>query len=217
MRLPPGNSAEQYIGLFKLHCPDFDRVACAETEVEFCEAVGVAVRHCLQKLEDRRKHLVAAGEVELSTDLADLLTCSGLPTTAEPHVNGHVDLVVSHFEMGRYRMLGECKLDRGPKYHCEGTAQVLGYCCGAEHRALCIGFCKLPDVKGRMDNNRRHFEQDADCHSLAGTRDHDLPWSFLGTHRHSSGDIVEVLHIAANLHTSATPDHAQPDGGLASV
>lgn len=213
MRLPPGISAEQYIGLFKLNCPDFDRVACAETEDEFCEAVGVAVRHCLQKLEDRRKHLAKAGEVELSTDLADMLTCSGLPTTAEPHVNGHVDLVVSHFEAGRYRMLGECKLDRGPKYHCEGTAQVLGYCCGSEKRALCIGFCKKPDVQGRIKETRRHFDEGADCHHVVGTCDHDLPWSFLGTHGHTSGATVEVLHIACNLHDQGVGNFDAPGEG----
>jgi hypothetical protein len=206
MSLPPGRTAEQYIELVKLYCPDFDRVACARTEEEFCEAVGVAVRHCLQKLEDRRKLLGDSNEVMLSTDLADLLTRGGLPTTAEPNVNGHVDLVVSHFEADRYRMLGECKLDRGPKYHCEGTTQVLGYCCGAEKRALCIGFCKKPNVKSRMQDTRRHFEQVADCHSVVETRDHDLPWSFLGTHRHTSGAAVEVLHIACNLHEPAKPD-----------
>jgi hypothetical protein len=121
MNLPQEMTAEEYIGLVKAYMPDFHRVACAETEEDFCEAVGDAVRRCLQRLEDRRKLLCQAGEVELSTQLADLLTQSGLPTTAEPHVNGHVDLVMQHFERGRYRMLGECKLDKGPKYHCAGT------------------------------------------------------------------------------------------------
>ena len=109
--------------------PDFDRVACADSEDEFCEAVGLAVRHCL---EDRRKLLEDAGEVALSTDLADLLTRGGLPTVAEANVNGHVDLVVNHLEVGRCRMLGECKIDKGPKNHRDGTNQVLGYCSGAE-------------------------------------------------------------------------------------
>jgi hypothetical protein len=193
-------TVEGYIGLLKLRLPDFDRTACATTEEEFCEAVGTAVRNCLQKLEDRRKLLAQAGEVELSTDLADLLTCAGLQTTAEAHVNGHVDLVINHIEAGRYRMLGECKLDRGPKHHCDGTAQVLGYCSGAEKRAICIGFCKQPNVQGRMKETRRHFEEDAACHAVAETRDHHLPWSFLGTHRHVSGATVEVLHISCNLH-----------------
>lgn len=55
MKLPRWMTAEQYIGLVKAFMPDFDRVACAETEDEFCAAVELAVRHCLQKLEDRRK------------------------------------------------------------------------------------------------------------------------------------------------------------------
>ena len=204
MTLPKGVTAEHYIELVKSFMPDFHRVACAQTEDDFCEAAALAVRHCLQKLEDRRKLLSKAGEVELSTDLADLLTRGGLPTTAEPHVNGHVDLVVSHFEADRYRVLGECKLDRGPKYHCDGTTQVLDYCSGAEKRALCIGFCKKPDVQGRMKETRRHFINPGDCHDVEETRDHSLPWSFLGVHRHSSGGTVEVLHIACNLYEPST-------------
>ena len=187
MTVARGTNAEQYIELVKLFMPDFHRVACAATEDEFCEAVGQAVRHSLQMLEDRRKALTGANEVALSTDLADLLTRGGLPTAAEAHANGHVDLVINHFEVGRYRMLGECKLDRGPQYHCEGTTQVLGYCCGSEKRALCIGFCEKPDVEGRMVDARLHFDNEAECHFVVETRDHDLPWSFLGAHRHSSG------------------------------
>ena len=200
MTLPEGMTAEDYIGLVKTFMPDFHRVACADTEEAFCEAAGLAVRHCLQKLEDRRKLLTKAGEVELSTDFADLLSQGGVPTTAEPHVNGHVDLVISHFVAGRFRMLGECKLDRGPKYHCEGTTQVLGYCSGDEKRCLCIGFCKKPNVAGRMKDTQKHFDDPGRCHTVEETKDHHLPWSFLGVHRHSSGGTVEVLHIACNLH-----------------
>jgi len=204
MKLPQGMDAEQYIALVKTHMPDFDRVACAETEEDFCAAVGDAVRHCLQKLEDRRKLLCHAGEIELSTQLADLLTQSGLPATAESHVNGHVDLVVEHFERGRYRMLGECKLDRGPKNHYDGTSQVLGYCGGHEKRALCIGFCKKPDVHNRTTAIRQHFEQSSSCHEVQKTEDHHLPFSFIGFHQHASGTTIEVLHISCNLF--------QPDG-----
>jgi len=207
MKLPGKMTAEQYISLVKTFMPDFHRALCAQTEDEFCEAVELAVRRCLQMLEDRRKLLSTVGEYELSTDLADLLTRGGLPTTAETHVNGHVDLVVRHFEAGSYRVLGECKLDRGPKHHCDGTTQVLGYCSGADKRALCISFCQKPDVLGRMRETRQHFADPGDCHAVDRTSDHPLPWSFLGVHHHSSGSTVEVLHIACNLHepnTSAT-------------
>ena len=200
MNLPEEMNAEQYISLVKTFMPDFHSVVCAQTEEEFCDAVEHAVRRCLQKLEDRRKLLTQAGEVELSTSLSDLLSQGGLPTTAEPYVNGHVDLVVSHFEAGKYKMLGECKLDRGPKYHCEGAAQVLGYCSGAEKRALCISFCKKPDVSGRMVETRQHFADPGDCHDVDETKDHHLPWSFIGVHHHASGETIQILHIACNLH-----------------
>ncbi len=224
MKLPQGMTAEQYIGIFKLQFPDFDRVACAATEEEFCEAVETAVRRGLQRLEDRRKLLLTATplqnsllsqakELELSTELADLLTSSGLPTTAETYVNGHVDIVINHFERGRFRILGECKMDHGPKHHCKGTTQVLGYCSGAEERALCIGFCQKPDVNGRMKETRRHFTGPGGCHDVEETKDHHLPWSFLGVHRHSSGESVEVLHIACNLHEpgGAVAENAEED------
>ena len=213
MTLPDGMTAEDYIGLVKTFMPDFHRVACAQTEEAFCEAAALAVRHCLTKLEDRRKLLSKAGEVVLSTDLADLLTRGGLPTTAEPHVNGHVDLVVNHFEADRFRMLGECKLDRGPKYHCEGTTQLLGYCSGAEKRAFSIGFCQKPNVDGRVKETRQHFTDSGGCHDVEGTKDHHLPWSFVGVHRHSSGGTVEVLHIACNLHEPVgAPADGKDDG-----
>jgi hypothetical protein len=208
--LPPGMSVEDYIGLVKTFMPDFHRVACAKSEAEFCSAVERTLRHCLGKLEDRRKLLVNDGEVQLSTDLADLLTCRGLPTKAEAHVNGHVDLLISHFEADRYRMLGECKIDGGPQggpqRHCDGTNQLLDYCSGAEKRALSIDFCKMPNVQGRMKKTRQHFDKAGDCHAVEETRDHDLPWSFLGVHKHASGSTVEVVHIACNLHDADASD-----------
>lgn len=200
MNLPPDKNAEEYIALVKTFMPDFHRIACAASEEEFCEAASLAVRNCLQKLEGRRKLLANAGEVELSTDLADLLTQGGVPTTAESHINGHVDLVMEHFEKGRYRMLGECKLDDGPQYHCDGTKQLLGYCSGVEKRTLCLDFCKKEKIAERMKKKRQHFEQDSDCHSVKSLEDNHIPWSFLGKHQHSSGEDIEVLHIACNLY-----------------
>jgi hypothetical protein len=179
--------------------PHFYRVACASNEGEFCDAVGLAVRHCLQKLEDRRKLLADADELLLSTQLADLLTCSGLRATAEAHVNGHVDIVVEHFEAGRFRMLGESKIHKGPKHHCDGTQQLLGYCSGAEKRAFCLDFCKEADVAGQMRRIRRHFEEDGTCHSVTDTADHELTWSFMAVHKHDSGSCIEVLHLGCNL------------------
>jgi hypothetical protein len=199
MTLPEKNTAERYIELVKTFMPDFHRVACAQTEEEFCEAATVAVRHCLQKLEDRRKLLMKSNELELSTSLADLLTRGGLPTTAESYAAGHVDLIIAHFEVGRYRMLGECKLDRGPSSFCKGTAQVLGYCSGSEQRVLCIGFCREPDIQGRMKQTRQHFIDPGNCHDVEVTKDHDALWSFLGIHRHTSGRTIEVVHIGCNL------------------
>ena len=203
MTLPDGTTAEEYIGWVKTFMPDFHRVACAQTEEAFCEAAELAVRHCLQKLEDRRKLVAKASEVELSTNLADLLSQCGVPTTAEPHVNGHVDLVITHFVAGRFRMLGECKLDRGPKHHCDGTTQLLGYCSGAEKRALSISFCQKPSVASRMKDTQKHFDTSGSCHDVQETKDHHLPWSFLGVHRHSSGETVEVVHIACNLYVAS--------------
>ncbi len=159
-------------------------------------------------LEDRRKLLVDADEMQLATDLSDLLTRGGLPTRAESYVNGHVDLVVTHFEHGRYRVLGECKMDRGPQHHCDGTAQLLGYCSGTEQRALCIGFCQRPNVLSRMADVRDHFEVAGSCHAVGETRSNSLPWSFVGVHAHSSGSSIEVLHIACNLYEP----RAEPSG-----
>jgi hypothetical protein len=200
MNLPSGMTAEDVIALMKISLPDFYRVVCSTSEEEFCDAVVLAVRHCLGLLEDRRKLLAGAGEVQLATELSDLLTRGGLQATAESHVNGHVDLVVRHFEAGRYRMLGECKIDRGPKHHCDGTTQLLGYCGGSERRAMCICFCQKPNVKARLADVREHFEGASTCHFVSETRDNELPWSFVGVHRHASGTSIEILHISCNLH-----------------
>jgi hypothetical protein len=193
-------TAEDVLGLVKSFNPDFYRVAMASSEDEFCGAVARAVRNCLQTLEDGRKLWTEADERQLSKYLADLLTRGGLPTTAETFVNGHVDIVVNHFERGRYRMLGECKIDRGPKHHCDGTKQLMGYCGGSEKSALSIGFCHMPDVTARMRDVRAHFDETDECHSVVETRDNELPWSFIGVHRHPSGTTVEIVHISGNLH-----------------
>src|SRR5271166_6264712 len=70
-------------------------------------------------------------------------------------------------------------------------------------RAVCpntcsiyVGFCQMPNVTARMRDVRKHFDAAEECHSVAETRDNDLPWSFIGVHRHPSGTTIEIVHIA---------------------
>ncbi len=194
------NNLERLLDVVRNHAPNLLEMVQVETSGEFADAAEAAVHRCLLKLEDRRKLLVKADETLLSTQLADMLTLAGVPTKQDPFSNGHVDLLITHLGTDRFRMLGECKIDRGPKYHCDGTSQLLGYCNTSDERALFISFSREANLLERLEDTREHFDAPEKCHTVSSTDDHRLAFGFIGVHTHAHGRPVTVFHLGCNLH-----------------
>ena len=132
--------------------------------------------------------------------LADLLTQAGLPTEAEGYHNGHVDVRIHYFERGRFQYLGECKIHDGFRHHCDGCAQVLGYCSGRDKRALCLDFFKVAEMFRKLGALRERMDQERPHGQVKAALDHFIRGAFVTEHGHSSGARVQILHLGCNLH-----------------
>jgi hypothetical protein len=128
----------------------------------------------------------------------------GLSVTQEAHSNGHVDLtIIADHCIPARRKFGEAKIWDGARYHIKGLQQLLDrYTTGREGRGLLIEYVKKKDIKGLLETLRQTMNKERPCNQTADAIDHVLKWSFVSTHSHACGDVLEVGHIGCNLYTS---------------
>jgi hypothetical protein len=195
------NSLAKYIDNLSVHTKD---MLVAETDDEFDRAFENWLVIAISRLESSNKELKDLGEDALSSILAMALSTGEVSVTRETHSNGHVDLTVKLVNSAANRTkLGEAKIWDGPSYHTKGLGQLLNrYTTGRECRGFVISYVKLQDIKALFNKLRQHIDS-AKPYDLQGIcKDHNIRWSFLSSHKHSSGEIVEVCHVGCNMHFS---------------
>ena len=62
-----------------------------------------------------------------------------------------------------------------------------------------IVYFKKKDITGLVEKLRRRMDNDKPSSQQGNTADHQLKWSFLSSHAHSSGENLDVSHIGCNL------------------
>jgi hypothetical protein len=201
MNVPDDSSLLTLYSIVKQHNPDVLAMWSASTDDQFLEAAERAVERAIRLIEGGAKKYVVLDELGLSTMLANLLTQAGLPTEAEGYHNGHVDVRIHHFERGRFQYLGECKIHDGFRHHCDGCAQVLGYCSGRDKRVLCMDFFKAAQMFRKLDELRELMDRERPLRQIASALDHFIRGAFVTEHGHSSGALVQILHLGCNLHS----------------
>ncbi len=199
IKVDPDSSLERLLGLLKGHNSNLQELLLAETEQEFIEATESAIERAMKTIENGSKEYSTLNEPGLSHLLADCLNLMGWHASAETNNNGHVDVVVECAFGRHWKYLGECKLHKGYQYHVDGCKQLLGYCTGREPRAFCMDFINATDAFKKMKKLREEMDANRPLMQKAASVDHPILGSFLTTHDHRSGAVVEVLHLGCSV------------------
>lgn len=195
------NSAARYFDNLSVQTKD---LIVAETDAEFDKAFDNWLEVAISRLESSSKEFKDIGEDAISSILAGYLSTGEVSVTRETHSNGHVDLTVKLVNSSANRTkLGEAKIWGGPSYHTKGLGQLLNrYTTGRECRGFVISYVKLKDIKSLFEKLREYID-DEKSYDLDGIcKDHNIKWSFLSSHKHSSGELVEVCHVGCNMYSS---------------
>lgn len=193
------SSLERLLGLLEGHNSNLKDLLLAKTEPQFIAATEGAIERAMKTIENGSKEYSMLNEPGLSHLLADCLNLMGWRATAETNNNGHVDVVVECAFGRHWKYLGECKLHKGYQYHVEGCEQLLGYCTGRERRAFCMDFINATDAFKKMKNLRTEMDENRPLNQTVGSSDHEIVGSFITPHKHTSGEVVEILHLGCSV------------------
>jgi len=195
------NSAARYFDNLSVQTKD---MLVAETDAEFDKAFDNWLVVAISRLESSSKEFRDLGENTISSILAGYLSTGEVSVTRETHSNGHVDLTVKLVNSSANRTkLGEAKIWGGSSYHTKGLGQLLNrYSTGRECRGFVISYVKLQDIKALFNKLRQHIDSEKSYDLQGICKDHNIRWSFLSSHKHSSGEIIEVCHVGCNMHNS---------------
>lgn len=197
------DSLEARISTLEKRFPERLDLITARTTAEFEEAFEKVFNNAIQHLEKNSKNFDPLQEDGLTAVIVGILAnTEGLTATQESNSNGHVDLTIRADQCTPSRLkLGEAKIFGYYSWHEKGLQQLVQrYTTGREERGFLLVYVKKDDVKGRMEKIRIELDQKLPCNQLKASSDHPIQWSFLTSHKHRSGEEIEVWHVGANLH-----------------
>ena len=191
-----------YIELTKKLSRETLDLITANTDEEFDTAFDNWLTQAIAKMEAGKKEFKELSEDGLSNILACTLSTPEISVTREQNSNGHVDLTVKLLNSSPQRIkLGEAKIWDGKEYHAKGLDQLLNrYTTGRECRGFVISYVKIKDIKGLFEDLRKHIDATKPFDLEGLCLDHNIKWSFLSRHKHSSGELTSVCHIGCNLY-----------------
>lgn len=193
---------KEYIDLTKkLSRPTLDMIT-AGSDAEFDVAFESWLIDCVSQMEADAKGLQNLNEDLLSSFLAAALRTGEISATREQNSNGHVDITITLNNSSPPRKkLGEAKIWRGNSYHIEGLGQLLGrYSTGRECRGFVISYVKQKDIANLFAQLKDYIDKSKPYDLQGMCKAHGVKWTFLSSHKHSSGEIVDVSHIGCNLY-----------------
>lgn len=191
-----------YIELTKKLSKETLDLVTANTEEEFDAVFDNWLTQAIAKMEANKLNYNSLDENGLSAVLAASLSTGEISVTQEQNSNGHVDLTVKLNNSSIPRIkLGEAKIWHGKEYHAKGLDQLLNrYTTGRESRGFVISYVKLKNIKGLFEDLRKYIDTSKPFNLKGLCIDHNIKWSFLSKHKHSSGELIGICHIGCNLH-----------------
>ena len=195
-------TVDDLIDRMKRKAPATLDLICADTEDEFDTAFDVLLEQAIMQLEASKKDFASLGENALTAILASALRMPGLGVQLEAKSNGHVDITIEADGcFPAFKKLGEAKIANGPSYHIKGLHQLINrYTTGRESRGMVIAYFRKENIRALMEDVQKEMNDSLPCAQQGCTKDHALEWAFISTHKHSSGEDVDVVHVACNLH-----------------
>lgn len=191
------NSAKDYFN--RLSPLTLDLIT-ADTDEDFNDAFDNWLMKAIHHLETNKHNFQSLDEEGLSAALAGVLNTPEISATQEQNSNGHVDLTVKLVNAPLRVKLGEAKIWNGKQYHVKGLDQLLNrYMTGRECRGFVISYVRIKDIADLFIALRRYIDDSKPCDLDGLCKDHNIRWSFLSTHKHSSGELLDVCHVGCNL------------------
>ena len=174
----------------------------AKTEKEFDDFLDRHFEECVQRMEAEAHHLTVDDEEKLSAFLAAALSMPGLSVVREGYSNGRVDLTIkSESIQFSERRLAEAKIYAGPAYHAQAIEQLVSrYSTGRQSRGYVLEYVKKPGISDIVVKLRAKADLDFPVHQQGATCDHQMKWAYISDHRHTSQELIRVVHINVNLH-----------------
>jgi hypothetical protein len=177
-------------------------ILVSKTDPEFDDALENLFAEAVDDLERNATYLAVNNEDAISAYLAAYLTRTGIRVTKQAHSNGHVDLTIEA-ELPPYRRrLGEAKIYDGPAYHVKGLEQLVQrYSTGRETLGILVEYVKKPGIKTLVRKTKLHMDQTKPFDQVGTAEDHHhIRWAFTTKHKHSSDEIIRVIHLSCNLY-----------------
>jgi len=174
----------------------------AKTPEQFDDFLDRHFEECVQRMEAEAHHLKGDCEEKLSAFLAAALSMPGLSVVREGYSNGRVDLTIkSESVKSTEKRLAEAKIYSGPSYHSKAINQLISrYSTGRQSRGYILEYVTSPDISNIVLKLRNRADKDLPVQQVGGTEDRTMKWSYKSHHRHSSGELIKVVHINVNLH-----------------
>jgi hypothetical protein len=196
------SNAERLLELMREKSPEYLNLITARTDAEFELAFAALLGPAVARLEENKANLANVDEVTLTAFFAAALSVPGLSVSQEKHSNGHVDLTIeANHCIPIRKKLGEAKIYDGYAYHVGGLNQLLTrYTTGRECRGLLLIYFRKANLVGLVRGLREQMDRLLPCNQQGSTSNQVHRWSFLSAHAHPSGELMEVEHVACNLH-----------------
>jgi hypothetical protein len=200
--VPNPDSLSALSEYFRVNHPHLISVLCLQTGAEFDTGLESILEEAIDYLERNANHLASLSEEAISAFLVAYLNKPGLRVTQEAHSNGHVDITIEaeHTPPLR-RRLGEAKIYDGPSYHVNGLEQLINrYSTGREGSGIMGEYVKKANIMDLVAKVRLHMDTNKPCAQSGDSQEHRIRWAFMTNHRHSSGELLRVLHLNCNLY-----------------
>lgn len=186
--------------------PELRKILQPRKAADFDEFLESHFERCVQCLEAEAHHLIPDSEEKLSAFLAARLNIPGLEVIREGYSNGHVDITIKLAStLSPEQRLAEAKIYAGPKYHFKAIEQLISrYSTGRQPVGYIIEYVKQKGIANIVARMRKQSDEDLPVRQEGVTADHSMRWTYVSQHRHSSDELVRVVHININLYRPAS-------------
>lgn len=182
--------------------PELRKLFQASNAEDFDAFLDLHFERCVQRMEAEAHHLASDGEEKLSAFLAAALSMPGLSVVREGYSNGRVDLTIrSESLLSPEQRLAEAKVYDGPAYHAQAIDQLISrYSTGRQPSGYVIEYVKKPGIANIVMRLRKQADTELPVSQEGPTSDHMMKWAYVSQHRHSSEELLRVVHVNVNLY-----------------
>lgn len=182
--------------------PALRGILMADDAQEFDNLLEQYIEQCVEGMEAEAHHLHADSEEKLSAFLAASLRHPGLDVRREGYTNGRVDLTIrQEGVIGGQVRLAKAKIYDGPAYHTAALEQLVNrYSTGRPPTGYVIEYFKKAGISKLVQGLKDHADLNHPVQQEGATTSHPMKWAYQSQHRHSSDELLRVVHVNVNLH-----------------